>query len=206
MISPKFSSQSSVPPEDAELEYDRTVTNTKCLCLVLELKAVLDEPPSLSIYLWLYSPCGLWPLFHNLDLYTVGRTPWTGDQPVTRPQPTHRTPQTQNKCTQTAMPWLGLEPTTPVFEGEKTVHALDRAAIVIGTAVSRHLKYRMAVESEHDCEIVLLKASKIWKNYGTTEMEIIFSCISLDNYRYHINGDHFIRTAALCSAFKNSVT
>jgi hypothetical protein len=33
--------------------------------------------------------------------YTVGSTPWTGDQPVARPQPTHRTAQTQNKRTHT---------------------------------------------------------------------------------------------------------
>jgi hypothetical protein len=30
------------------------------------------------------------------------------------------------------MPWLGFEPTIPVFERAKTVHALDRAATVIG--------------------------------------------------------------------------
>jgi hypothetical protein len=41
-----------------------------------------------------------WPLFQFLNLYTVGRTPWTGDQPVARPLPTHRTAQTQNKRTQ----------------------------------------------------------------------------------------------------------
>jgi hypothetical protein len=29
--------------------------------------------------------------------YIDGRTPWTSDQPVARPQPTHRTTQTQNK-------------------------------------------------------------------------------------------------------------
>jgi hypothetical protein len=39
------------------------------------------------VCLWLYSPCGPWPFFHFLDLYTVGRTPWTGDQPVARPLP-----------------------------------------------------------------------------------------------------------------------
>jgi hypothetical protein len=32
-----------------------------------------------------------------LSFYTVGRTPWTGDQPVARPLPKHRTTQTQNK-------------------------------------------------------------------------------------------------------------
>jgi hypothetical protein len=30
------------------------------------------------------------------------------------------------------MPRLGFEPTVPVFEEVKTVHALDRAATVIG--------------------------------------------------------------------------
>jgi hypothetical protein len=44
------------------------------------------------LHLWLYSPCGPWPLFQFLNLYTVGRTPWTGDQPVARPLPTHRHP------------------------------------------------------------------------------------------------------------------
>jgi hypothetical protein len=43
---------------------------------------------------------GPWPLFQFLFLfYTAGRTPWRGDQPVTRPIPTHRTTQTQNKLT-----------------------------------------------------------------------------------------------------------
>jgi hypothetical protein len=40
---------------------------------------------------------GPWPLFQFLNQCTVGRTPWTGDQPVARPLPTHRTTQTQNK-------------------------------------------------------------------------------------------------------------
>jgi hypothetical protein len=39
----------------------------------------------------LYSYFGSWPLFSLLILYTVGRTSWTGDQPVARPLPTHRT-------------------------------------------------------------------------------------------------------------------
>jgi hypothetical protein len=50
-----------------------------------------------------------------------------GDQPVARPLPTHGTTQTQNKHTQTSMPGVGFEPTTPVFEREKTVDASDRA-------------------------------------------------------------------------------
>jgi hypothetical protein len=39
---------------------------------------------------------------------------------------------TQNKRRQTSMPEVGFDPTTPVFERTKTVHALDGAATVIG--------------------------------------------------------------------------
>jgi hypothetical protein len=31
------------------------------------------------------------------------------------------------------MHWVGFEPTIPVFERAKTIHALDRVAIVIGS-------------------------------------------------------------------------
>jgi hypothetical protein len=55
-----------------------------------------------------------------------------GDQPVTMPLSTHRTTQTQNECTQTYTPQARFEPTISVFELEKTVHALDRKATVIG--------------------------------------------------------------------------
>jgi hypothetical protein len=88
---------------------------------------------NVSIYLWLYNLCEPWPLSQFLNLYTVGRTPGTGDQPVARPLPTHRTTQTQNKCKKTSMHGVGFEPMIPVFEWAKTVHALDRAATVIGT-------------------------------------------------------------------------
>jgi hypothetical protein len=39
---------------------------------------------------------------------------------------------TQNKRTQTSMPRVGFQPTIPVFELAKTIHALDSAATVIG--------------------------------------------------------------------------
>jgi hypothetical protein len=67
--------------------------------------------------LWFYSP--LLDLGHFLSfliLYTVGRTPWTGDQPFARPLPTHRTTQTRNKRKQTSIPGVEFESTTPVFE------------------------------------------------------------------------------------------
>jgi hypothetical protein len=70
--------------------------------------------------------------FNFLILYTVFRTPLTGDQPVARPLPTHMTTQTQNKRTQTSRPAVGFEPTIPVLERTKTANALKRAAVVMG--------------------------------------------------------------------------
>jgi hypothetical protein len=75
---------------------------------------------------------GSWQSFSILIIYTDGRTPWTGDQPITRPLLIYRTTQTQNKRIQTSMPWLRFEPTIPVFERAKTVHVLDRVATSIG--------------------------------------------------------------------------
>jgi hypothetical protein len=87
----------------------------------------------LSIYLLsIYGPCSPRQLFQFLNLYTVGRTPWTGDQPVARPPPTHRTTQTLNKRTQASMPRVRYELTISVFERAKTVHASDGAATVTG--------------------------------------------------------------------------
>jgi hypothetical protein len=87
------------------------------------------RPPTyLSIYrsMALQSFVGPWPLFSFLIFYTVGKTPWTRDQPITRPIPAH-TGQHKHSIKSQA----GFEPTIPVFERAKTVHALDRAATVI---------------------------------------------------------------------------
>jgi hypothetical protein len=50
---------------------------------------------SVSVCVWLYSPTDLGRFFSFLILYRVGRTPWTGDQPVARLLPTHRTTRTE---------------------------------------------------------------------------------------------------------------
>jgi hypothetical protein len=76
------------------------------------------------------------PLLGLLILYTVDRTHWTGDEPVARPLPLHRTTQTQNKRTQTSMYRVRFEPRIQVFERAKTLDTLDRAATVIGTATT----------------------------------------------------------------------
>jgi hypothetical protein len=68
---------------------------------------------------------GPWPLLQFRNHFT--QTPWTEDQPVTRPLPTHGTTQTQNKRTQTYLPRLGFESTTAVYEQAKIIRALDCA-------------------------------------------------------------------------------
>jgi hypothetical protein len=95
---------------------------------------------------------GLGHFFSFLILYTVGRTFRKSDQPVALPLPTHRTTQTQNKRTQYSHALSGIQTHDPrirasedssclrprshcerlAFERAKTVHALDRAATVIG--------------------------------------------------------------------------
>jgi hypothetical protein len=119
-----------------------TVSHDRYLLRSIYLVAIVFSIPrqslsvlylKLPIYLWLYSPLsGLGSFFSFFIFYMVGRTLWTGDQPVARPLPTHRTAQTQNKGTQTSMPQVGFEPTIPVFGRAKTVRALERAANVIG--------------------------------------------------------------------------
>jgi hypothetical protein len=95
-----------------------------CLYVCLSVYIPTYLPTYLPICLWLYSPLlGLGRFFSFLIIYTVGRTPWTGDQPLARPLSAHRTTQTQNKRKQTSMPQVGFEPTIQV-------HDLDLAATV----------------------------------------------------------------------------
>jgi hypothetical protein len=93
--------------------------------LLCHLRLYLFPGLATNIHLSLFSPCGPWPIFQFLNPYTVGRTLFTGDQAVATPLPTHIT-QTQNKRTQAFIPRVGFEPTIPVFERTKKIHALDR--------------------------------------------------------------------------------
>jgi hypothetical protein len=79
-----------------------------------------------------------------------------GDQPVARSLHTHKTTQTQNKRTQTPMPSVGFEPTTPAFEKAKTVHALDRAATAIGgpSPAARISNFEPALMSAYSFSVV----------------------------------------------------
>jgi hypothetical protein len=84
---------------------------------------------------------GLGRVYSFLIFFTVGRTPWTGDQPVARPLPVHRTAQTQNKRTQTSMSQVVFEPMIPVFQRGKTFHALYCTATVVGLGRFSHVLF-----------------------------------------------------------------
>jgi hypothetical protein len=86
---------------------------------------------SLSLSLWLYSPLKLGRFFSFLILYLVGRTPWTADQPVARPLPTHGNTNRIKAHRHPCLEW-DSSPRSQCWRA-KTVDPLDRAPTVIGT-------------------------------------------------------------------------
>jgi hypothetical protein len=89
------------------------------------------------IYLSIYIPfVGPWPIFQLLNPI---HSRWDSfDRGSARRK---AAAYTQNKRTQISMFWLEFEPTIPAFVWEKKVHALDRAATVIGIHLSHCLKF-----------------------------------------------------------------
>jgi hypothetical protein len=81
--------------------------NGKTTTLVLFLGSLF---PKVWKRLW---TCRKTDYYFKKILYTAGKTPWAGDQPVVRPLPIHRTTQRQNKGTQISMPQVGFEPNDP---------------------------------------------------------------------------------------------
>jgi hypothetical protein len=73
---------------------------------------------------------GLWPPFQLLNPIHSRYDSLDGGSARHKATQQH----TRNKRTQTSMPRVRFEPTTPVFERAKTVQALDRAATVIGNS------------------------------------------------------------------------
>jgi hypothetical protein len=71
-----------------------------------------------------------------------------GDKPTTRPLPTHRTTQTETKCTQTSMPRAGFELTILMFGRVKPVYASDLAHNVIGTVAIKAFQKLSRVKVE----------------------------------------------------------
>jgi hypothetical protein len=74
------------------------MNNSEAICLTSKHEYNYRH---LSIYLSmaLQHFVGPWSLFSFLIIYTVGKTPWTGDQPVAMPLP-----NTNTEKTQTSMP------------------------------------------------------------------------------------------------------
>jgi hypothetical protein len=71
-------------------------SQTPSVCVppsMLETKFRTHTKPQAKFFFFFYGSTALWvwPLFQFPNQYTVGRTPWTSDQPVARSLPTHRT-------------------------------------------------------------------------------------------------------------------
>jgi hypothetical protein len=120
--------------------------------------------------------------FSFLILYTVGRTPWTGDQPVAGPLPTHRTTQIQNKRTHASMPWVGFEPMISTFKRTKEVHALDGRSLwsaFIWTYVSQiifsvqcfRLEFALLIWSWNFGDYKSSKTMKLFYQNNNTEID-----------------------------------
>jgi hypothetical protein len=90
-----------------------------------------------------------------LILYTCGRTPWTGGQPVTRPLPTHRTIQTQNKRAQIFISRVDIEPRSPAFE--RAVWTLRRRESFVhaGNPISAVQPVTVPTELSRTFELIL---------------------------------------------------
>jgi hypothetical protein len=69
--------------------------------------------------------------FVSLQFLNLKQSVGLPGQGISPLQGLYRT-QTRNKHKQSSMPGVGFEPTTPVFERAKTIHALDSEATVIG--------------------------------------------------------------------------
>jgi hypothetical protein len=88
------------------LSFRFSYQNCECTYLLCNAYYILC-PSHLSMVLQPF--VGSWPIFLFLNPYTFLRTPLTGDQPFTRPLPTHKIAQTHNKRTQISMPRMGFE-------------------------------------------------------------------------------------------------
>jgi hypothetical protein len=113
------------------------LVTSRTVCVVLQqslLDASVTPPVCLSVCLSmaLQPFVGPWPSFQFLDLLTQSVGLFGRVISASQGLYLNRGQHKQNKHTQTSMPRVGFGPTIPVFERAKTVHALDRAATVIG--------------------------------------------------------------------------
>jgi hypothetical protein len=111
---------------------------------------------------------GPWPLLQFLNLLLHSRLNYLNGRSASSKAVTC----TQNKRTQTLMPLVRFELTTPTFERTKTVRALDRAATVIGYLfVPRPL----IACSVNVLLIIVAARSKAWNAFARSNVEIVSS-------------------------------
>jgi hypothetical protein len=103
-------------PADDNDSLHPDVIKLRQLACHLDVMLLSAEQPEEVALLRNHSNCGervlslpLWStglMYHFLDHFTDGRTPWTGDRLAARPLPKHRTTQTQkiSRTHQTSMP------------------------------------------------------------------------------------------------------
>jgi hypothetical protein len=122
-------------PENTKLKllgYCKIITPTINVINVISRVFLIMRSLLLLLLLLLCSPLlGLGRLFSFLIRYRVGRIPWTGIS-LSQGLYLHTEQHEQNKRRQTSMHLVGFEPTIPAVERVEAVHALDRAANVIG--------------------------------------------------------------------------
>jgi hypothetical protein len=94
-----------------------------CLCRHVYISLIATYIYKSSL-VWFYSQLlGLGHFLLFWILFTVDRTPWMGDKSFTRPLPTLRTTQTQNKHTNISFcSRIRTHDHDPVCKREKTVH------------------------------------------------------------------------------------
>jgi hypothetical protein len=90
------------------------------------------HPLSIYLSMALQPFSGLLPLFQFLELFTQSVALNGRCTSPSQGRYLHTGQRKHRINTQTSMPRVGFEPTIPVFERAKTVHAIDRRATAIG--------------------------------------------------------------------------
>jgi hypothetical protein len=106
-------------------------------------------------------------LFCSLDLYTIGRTPWTSDRPIARPLPKYRTAQTQNKRTYTH-----THTHTPNIHGRSEIRTHDHSVRAReDSSCPRPLGYRdRLMRTIRSINIYSVVKRRDFQRWGVTEV------------------------------------
>jgi hypothetical protein len=115
----------------------------------------------------------LWALasFQFPDLFTIGRTPWTGDQFVARPLPKHRTAQTQSEHIYT--------PNIHALSGTQTHDHSVRASE--DSSCLRPPGYRDRLARTYTCRYVTVEKIHVTQD-GLNKTSIFHSRFWINNY------------------------